>query len=74
MVAFSAIPSDAPFVSTYLNRVLTSDGFFQKYLLSRLILQSSDNFVIHPQYYASLSQDRKEALCQFYVYTILENA
>ena len=74
MVAFSALSSDARFVAAYLDRILNSDGHFQKYLLSKLILQSCDNFVMAPKYYDSLSLDRKDALCQFYVHTIQENA
>jgi len=74
MVAFSAVPNDAPFVATYLDRLLSSDGYFQKYLLSKLILQCCDNFVLAPTYYEALTQDRKDSLRQFYVDTILENA
>ena len=73
-VAFSATPSDAPFVTAYLQRLLAADGYFQKYLLSKLILQSCDNFALAPKYYNSLSQDRKDALCEFYVETIQDNA
>lgn len=58
---------------TYLGHILASDGHFQKYLLSKLILQSCDNFAIAPKYYDTLSPDRKAALCQFFVDTILEN-
>jgi len=74
IVVFSALPSDAPFVSTYLDRILSSNGYSQKYLLSKLILQSCDNFVLAPAFYDSLSQDRKDVLCQFFVDTILESA
>jgi hypothetical protein len=74
MIAFSAVPRDAPFATPYLDRILCSDGQFQKYLLSRLILQSCDNFVMAPTYYNSLTQERKDAICQFYVETIVENA
>jgi hypothetical protein len=73
-VAFSAVPKDAPFVTTCLDRILSSDGYYQKYLLSKLILQSCDNFVMAPMYFDALTHDRKNALCQFYVRTILENA
>lgn len=74
VVVFSAIPTDARFVTTYLDRILASDGYFQKYLLSKLILQSCDNFVLDPHYYESLPQERKDAMCDFYVETILANA
>jgi len=74
MIAFSAVPKDAPFVMAYLDRILCSDGQFQKYLLSKLILQSCDNFVIAPTYYNALTQERQDAICQFYVETIVANA
>ena len=69
-VILSAIQRDTPFVHMYLQRLLTSEPHFQKYLLSKLILESCDNFVIAPQYYDQMSQDRKRAITQFYVDTI----
>ncbi len=69
-VILSAIPEDAPFVSAYLHSLLSSEEFFQKYLLSKIILGSCDNFVIAPQYYDSMSQERKEAIGQFYIDTL----
>ena len=74
MVAFAAVRSDAPFVTAYLDRILSSDGYFQKYMLSRLILQSCDNFVLAPKYYDSLTQDHKDVICQFYVDATLKKA
>jgi len=73
-VVFSAIRADASFVTAYLGRILASERFLQKYLLSKLILQSCDNFVIAPDYYASLPQERRDAICRFYVDTIVEDA
>lgn len=73
-VVFSAISSDAPFVTAYLDRILNSQGAFQKYLLSKLVLQSCENFVINPQYYDQLPEDRKNALCRFFVITARQNA
>lgn len=74
VVIFSAIPRDIKYVDTYLHRVLTSDSYFQKYLISKLILQSCDNFVIDPRYYDSMPQERKAAIFQFYVDTSFQNA
>lgn len=73
-VVFSATPSDAPFVDACLHRLLTSESYYEKYLISKLVLQSCDNFVMDPQYYDSMPQERKEAICQFYVDTVLSNA
>ncbi len=73
-VVFSAIQADVPYVDARLQRLLTSESYYQKYLLSKLILQSCENFVIDPRYYDSLTPDRKDAICQFYVSTIFEKA
>lgn len=74
IVVFSAVPNDAPFVSTDLDRILSSRGDFQKYLLSKLILRSCDNFVLAPRYYDALTQDHKDMLRQFFHRTIDKNA
>ncbi|MEN8251285.1 MAG: hypothetical protein ABFS32_20305 [Bacteroidota bacterium] len=73
LVAFSFVENVAPYVNTYLDRILSSDGYYQKYLLSKLILQSCENFVISPTYYNALSQDHKDALLKFFVDTIEGN-
>lgn len=73
VVVFSAIPKDAPCVDRYLHRLLKSESYLQKYLLSKLILQSCDNFVIAPQYYEAMPQDQKDVICRFYVDTIIHN-
>ena len=73
-VVLSAIPRDAPFVSAYLQRLLSSQSYFQKYLLSKLILESCENFVIAPQYYDSMLPERKEAICQFFTNTMFKNS
>jgi hypothetical protein len=43
-------------------------------LLSKLVLQSCDNFVMVPSYYDSLPQASKDSLHQFYVDTLFANA
>ncbi len=73
-VVFSSTTNDAPFVNKYLNRLLTSELYYQKYLISKLVLQSCNNFVMDPQYYDLMSQDQKYSICQFYVDTVLSNA
>lgn len=73
-VVFSAIRSDSPFVDTYLERLLANDSYFQRYLISKTILQHCDNFVIDPRYFDSMPRDRKEAISRFFTDTILENA
>ncbi len=73
-VVFSATPNDWHFVRVYCHRIFTSESYFQKYLLSKLILQSCDNFVISPQYFDSLTPDAKVAIGSYFVDTIIKNA
>ncbi len=73
-VVLSAIPRDKPFVSAYLHPLLSSEAYLQKYLLSKFILESCENFVISPQYYDSMPSERKEAICRFFTYTMFKNA
>lgn len=74
VVVFSATATDAPFVVSYLNRILMADGFYQKYLLSKLILQFCENFIIAPKYYDSLTQERKDAIQDFFIDSVQQNA
>ena len=73
VVVFSAIPKDAPFADVYLQRLLTAEPHLQRYLLSKLVLQCCDNFVVHPHYYESMSVERRDAVCDFFAQTILTN-
>ena len=73
VAVFSAVPRDAPFAYTYLQPLLDAESHFQKYLLSKLVLQHCDNFVIHPGYYESMTNERQHAICRFFAETILKN-
>lgn len=73
-IIFSATQSDTPFVSSYLSCIVAAESHYQKYLLSKLILQSCDNFVIAPHYFDAMPQTQKNAIGQFYADTILKNA
>ncbi|MEX0721474.1 MAG: hypothetical protein WD059_12455 [Balneolaceae bacterium] len=70
VVVFSSIETDATYVTNYLDRILNSKGHYQKYLLSKLILQSCDNVALSPDYFDSFSEDKKNAIGQFFVDTI----
>jgi hypothetical protein len=74
IVIFSATATDAPFVAGYISPILSAEVYYQKYLLSKLILQSCENFVIAPRYYDSLPQESKDALLRFFIDSIQHNA
>ena len=73
VVVFSAIQKDAPFADVYLQRLLTAEPHLQRYLLSKVVLQCCDNFVVHPHYYESMSLERRDAVCDFFARTMLKN-
>ena len=72
-VVFTATPRDARFVDLYLDRILSSELHLQKYLISKLILQSCENFVIDPLYYASMTEGQQEVIHQFFNRTMNRN-
>ena len=70
-VVFSSTHLDWPYVSAYLDRIFNATSFYQRYLISKLILQSCDNFVISPDYFDLMPTTQQGKLCQFYTDTIL---
>ena len=73
-VVFTATPRDARLVDLYLDRILSSELHLQKYLISKLILQSCENFVIDPLYYDSMTKGQQEVIHQFCNRTMHRNA
>jgi hypothetical protein len=69
----SYIDRDRNAARAWLRPVLAATGRHQRYLLSRLILERSDNIVISPALYARWSEERREAVRRFFVATILRN-
>ena len=74
VAVFSSTQSDKPFVKSYLSRILAAEPYYQKYLLSKLILQSCENFVFAPDYFNAIPQAKKDAIGQFFTNTALINA
>lgn len=71
-VVFSYLPNDAPLVRPALNTILSSGGDYQKYLLSKLILNNCENFVVNPAHYDSWSPEKKAAITEFFVKTLFD--
>jgi hypothetical protein len=69
----SYVGHDREVARVWLAPVLTASGRKQRYLLSRLILERSENMVISPQLYARLSEDRRDVVRRFFAATILKN-
>jgi len=69
----SYIDRDRDAARAWLTPVLAATGRRQRYLLSRLILERSENIVISPALYAQWSEERREVVRRFFATTILKN-
>ncbi len=72
-IIFSFLKNDADITAQYLGRIRSATGLYQKYLISKLILQHCDNFVMAPPYYQALSDTRRGRIREFFASTILQN-
>jgi hypothetical protein len=73
VVVFSYLEPDASKGRAFLERILASDGPHQKYELSRLILDSCENFVLSPDYFATWSAEKRETVRDYFSTTIFKS-
>ena len=73
VVLFSYLKSDATPACAFLGRVLGSGGLHQRYELSRLILDSCENFVLSPNYFDTWCDDKKNTIRDYFVRTIMKS-
>ncbi len=72
VAVFSYLPADAPLAREMLGRILFSQGEYQKYELSRRLLNSCENFVLAPAYFDSWTARKKDVVREYFVGTILQ--
>jgi len=72
IVVFSFLPGDAELVRSGLDRVLSSEGAYQKYLLSKLILNNCDNFVVSPPYFDRWGFGKRAAIMNYFADTLTD--
>lgn len=72
-VVFSALPRDAGHAFRYIDPILQNRDHFQKYLLSKLVLQSCDNFVLAPAHFDQWPDKKKTIIRDYFVRTIHYN-
>jgi hypothetical protein len=69
----SYLPEDAPLARASLTRVLDSQGSYQKYELSRRLINHAQNFVLAPSFVRSWSSKRKETITDLFKRTVFLN-
>ncbi len=57
----------------YIHRIITARGHLQRYLLTKLIVQNCDNFVLCPDHYDVMSSERPDAIRRYFARTLLRN-
>jgi hypothetical protein len=70
VAVFSYLSSEADLIRVGLHRILTSEGEYQKYLLSKLVLNNCENFVVSPSYYDQWSSEKRKAVTDYFVETL----
>ncbi len=71
VVVFGYLPEDRELVRPFLLPILTSEKYYQKYLLSKLILNNCENFVVSPASYDGWPQEKRNAIRDYFVSTLL---
>lgn len=72
-VVFSFLREEKAYATQYLQRILDATGHYQRYLVSKLVLQHCGNLVISPTYFDQLSEARREAIVAFFRRTMMRN-
>jgi hypothetical protein len=70
VVVFSFTKKDASYIRQHLREILAADKYYKLYLLSKLILSTSENFVLSPSHHASWSDEKRMAIRDYYIDTI----
>lgn len=73
VVLFSYLQRDASQARLFLDRILRSHGPHQRYELSRLLLDSCENFVLSPAYFDAWSEEKRKVVRRFFVNTLLKS-
>jgi hypothetical protein len=73
IAVFSHLPEDAELVKSAFSLVFASEGCYQKYLLSKTILNKCENFVISPAYYDTWSSHKVQAIIDYFTRTLFKS-
>lgn len=73
LVVFTHSREHASFARAGLDEVLTSSGPYQRYLLSKLVLNSCENFVVAPDHFDTWSDQKRAAIRGYFADTLLSN-
>lgn len=73
LIVFSYLNEHKLEVEIELGDILVAEGYYLKYLVSKILLKRGENFVINTEYFESWSDDKKETILEYFVSTILDS-
>lgn len=69
-VLFSYTSQDASRARDYLAELSSASGYYQKYLLSKLVLMHCENFVVSPRVFDTWPNKKTNSICKFFHDTV----
>lgn len=69
-VLFSCLSEDAFYLEKYVEEIFNATDYYQKYLISKLVLRNCENTVFSPNYFNKWSQSKKDNILKFFHDTI----
>lgn len=70
IVLFSCLNDDAYYLDKYTDEIFNASGYYQKYLISKLVLRNCENTVFSPKYFNEWSQKKKDVILDFFHNTL----
>lgn len=71
IAVLSYLSEDTALARLSLSPILSSSSHYQKYLLSKLILNNCENFVVSPAYYEKWNVKKKDVVLDYFKRTLL---
>lgn len=65
-VLFSCLNEDAFYLDKYIDKIFEATNYYQKYLISKLVLRNCENIVFSPNYFNEWSQTKKDTILKFF--------
>jgi len=72
-VVFSYLREERSYAIQFLSRILEANGEYQRYLISKTVLQNCENWVIAPAYFNSWGEKKQEVVQSYYCHTMMRN-
>ena len=70
LVLLSCLYEEKQYMMNYISELLSANGCYKKYLLSKLILRNCENIVFSPKYINSFSAIKKSTILDFFTETM----